>query len=147
MIAVKLESLVRGKRATPRLAVVNKIAERTTLTSPRSVMRRRFPVDPERDSTLPRVVNVRIFPRGNSLARRAFPRDYLYLGIIEDRINKVQFKKRGALHSPVGEGGGEGKERTLPGRRGVKIRSRFWLQRISSRVRDTCTGKSCFTEV
>jgi len=39
-------------------------------------------------------VNVRIFPQGNSLARRVFPRRYLYLQIIEDRINKAQFKKR-----------------------------------------------------
>jgi len=47
-----MKSLVRGKRATPRLAVVNKIAGRMTLTSSRSTVKR-FPADPETSHATP----------------------------------------------------------------------------------------------
>lgn len=118
---------MRGKRATPRLlAVVNKVAKRTTLTSLRGA-RRRFPA-------LSRVVKEyfrgEIVPRGI----RAYPRDYLRHEIIEDRINKAQFKKRARYirHSW---------RRERDGRDDLKMRSRFWLRRVSSRERCVYSGK------
>jgi len=51
--AVKLESFAQRKRATPRLASVNKIAERTTLTSTRCGEKRERKRERERETTIP----------------------------------------------------------------------------------------------
>ena len=149
MNVVKLESLVREKRATPRHVVVNKIAERTTLTSPHST---------DETTTIPRglhktsqwtllfqVVNVRIFPRGNGLAQRAFPRDYLYFKIIEDRINKAQFKKRASYICYSRRGKKERRVARAESKNEIQILASTRLKPTKYKTR--VPGNSSFTDV